>query len=569
MTFPNPRLHSTPAERRFAKVAFAERFVSDETIADNGLSFFYSHADFYCSRGLHFPSYLNTLMSATFALPPRDVNGKFSFFVEFDGVVQSNNYFHFVVKLGGKLTQSVFTGSTLLYGPEMGPLPNASYNDGGVHHLALCVDSTEEETRIFFDSITAVSDGYIPDDSSSEITFRSNRVLNVRRALVVDRVLTQDDFDTLKNESFSDFYRENMFAMWRCDEFGDDNEGQYIRDVGLTKPLNKGDRDGGITRPLLVTVDRDSFYSLSPPVTYIDGAPELPNNFCISACASEVTDFGNYQFLSQENNDPAFLNDLATPGGFSFRVLNNIYISNRALNELEKCHLEYIQTHDANFSVMRRAAADIIREGACLICLSFEAPVNPLINIADIPFSSPRSAVATGAVFDAGSKLYFFLNTSDRLNIAHSDTGRGILDRTLTEFTVIAYGPVLRGDAGGSTIVSKGIDFRLSVTSDRLYFNGTSYAEEAGLGDGSKMFAVSGVSGFKPRFFRDDHFIGEGDSTVTVAADNTDDWTFGNNFLNSSNFANSSVRCFMVFNQALTDREIISIYYSLQGNHDV
>lgn len=550
MTLPNPRLHTRPAERLRASCVFAERFITEGTTEDNGCT---STNGVTFSRGA--TSHGNTEI-ITLRCSPVAAATRLTAFLKFSAITNgvfdtcywncTGAGFRIIISHTGVEAQHKDGSNNSGFVEVLG-----NFLDGEDHYLMYTVDTDADTHTLHVDnsSDTAASSNVTGGIIPSSMTMYSQTVTDCtfKHALVFTDEFDADDFANLSDENWPDFVRDDLAFLWRMDSHGNDTDGDFVRDIARENALVKGDGSTAGTFPVFTDDDGDQFYALDSS-QYFDSFPTLPTAYTISAAVSDTVSDGRFPEMVQADTDASLIDDLSNAGSFSYDNIHNLYVSDRELTAIEKLHLSYLQRQDLSVSVAQRALACFLNEGIGQVCLKFTCPST----LRDIAYDGLRTATSTGATYDATNKTYSFDTTTARLNITHDSA-----DADTRKITLVVLG-ALTGVVGGGGLIHKGIDMRFTVNNNTLYLN-SSFATEADLGNPSSMYAVTAVTGHRPRFFRDGRFIGEGDSDVTLSATNTDNWTFGNSYNNTSNLEYCNVSSFLVFNEALTDNEVAAL----------
>jgi hypothetical protein len=554
MTFHNPRLHTSPAERLRAHCVFAERFVSSGTMHDSASDSGVSSDT--VSRGAIVGD--NDTM---FFYTPRvaKTKNKLSFFLKFrsktfskSGTIFRIQGLKFRIDVGDWGANAYHDDNSSANSTFVSLFPG-NYIDDVEHVLLYTVDLSAGTHALFIDgetdSGTTTVSGDISEISLQFIGYTGTET-TFYHAILFDDVIDWNDALLLSNDKWMHFLKHDTFAHWRCNQRGDDQVGNYIRSTTGVLKFGKGDEETASTFPVIDTDNEEDVLTFDS-AQYLDDEITFPDEYTISCAYSDTSVDGRMPMVDVQDDSKSFLAQWCVSGTKPADNLHSIFVANRNLAELEKKHVEFKQLLDCWRFTAYGAVAQFINEGICRVALLFNCPTT-LRNLAD-----PEASTATnnGATIDTDGQLIQFGDTADYLSYP-SDSEDD------TAITIIVFGDLVSG-AGARGMVAKGSELKFTANSDALYLNDVPCAE-TGLSAPTRMYAVSAVNGFKARFFRNERFIGEGGSNVTLSDSNTDDWTFGNTYAHNDNFQDSDVKAFLVFNDALTDQEIAAVYFSLE-----
>ena len=554
MPFPNPRLHTIPSERMRAHCVLACRFVSDDCLTDNGIVVSGSPV---VSRGVT----INTGDTVTATCLPFLSADKISLFYSFScdstastdsiSLYSDGDVEVFITLQSGVISayHSDGTASDTL-------AITGTFADEETHNVLYVVDLASGVHSLYFDDDSETGATTISSDiNNSDVVFSGDIEHTVYRALGFNDVLDADDFSVLSDSEWLSFIKADRYALFRCDSFSDDTIGNYVRDSNKDKKITKGDGSTTTTFPTFGGDNGDTFYSLDSS-DYLSLFPAMPTAYTISMCSSTTRFDGRFPLVEQADSDDTMLDGLKTAGTFSYDNLHSIYVSDRELLALEKLQLKTKQMKDYWRSSGRGIVHELITEGVCNAALLFNcATLNR-----DIAVSS-RYYTPNNINSDATLNTVEFLGANSNVTLAHSSN-----DLDFRAITIIAYGE-LSYVAAVRGIASKGATIEFSIGAGDVVFNGSTVTD-ARFSTDAEMIAVSAIDGYKPRFFKDEIFIGEGDANVSLPSANTDDFVFGNLSALTSGFTDAQTKSFLVFNVALTDREIESVFYSLRKSFE-
>lgn len=551
MTFPNPRIHTIPAERMRARCVLACRFISDDCVTDNGGSVTGAPT---VSRGATITSgdtlsfNCHTLRDAQKATVFCALSVKEETSTDSISIYLDNDLEVFISLQSGVISayhdDGVVTSPTLQITSE--------FADGETHYVSYSLDISAGSHTLYFDSEsetgTTTATGTFTQVS---ISLSGAKEHTLERALIFNDILDSDDIDILKTDNWQDILTSQRFEVWRCNSFGDDTNGNFVRGSDGTHAITKGDGSTSTLFPTFGGDNGEEFYTFDAS-DYLSLFPTLPTAYTLSRCSSDTTYDGRFPTLEQADTDDSLLDELKTAGSFTYENLHSIYVSNREFKALEKKHLEFQQLRDTWYSSSYGMIRELIIEDVCRAALMFNCPTLRR----DITTS--RNWVGTNVNSDGVNNYVEFLGTNSKLTLSHSSS-----DTDFREMTVIIYGLLdpLVGTTRG--IMSKGAGIEFSVGASALTFNSSSLTD-AVFAEDSEMLAVTAVNGFKPRFFRDELYVGEGTSTVAITSPNSSDFVFGNLNSGTDGFTDAQTKAFLVFDTALTDKEVAAIFYSLR-----
>jgi hypothetical protein len=553
MTYPNPRLHSRAAERLRARCVLAERFVSRQCVLDNGATDISAEGVLTISRGAQFVLGTGGFTVKNHCISPRQT-GKATLFVAFSGVteVASGNYLGFLGDHATVDLRILFSGGYLILGGNYTTIPFTDYADGERHIMMFSVDASSDEQIFYFDDNDPfVISGTVPTSGTNEHIITSPHIdSKIETVMVFNDILDADDMSILGDDDWNDFTRNDLHALWRCGDLGDDTTENCIRDKGLAKKIIKGDGSTSATFPTHESDNGSKFYALTSS-QYISDFPELPEKYTLSVCVSDNTSDGRENTVVQEDSTRNIIDDLETAGSFSYDNLHNIFVSDRELTAIEKHHVSYIQKFDLWNRVANGAVAQLLNEGVCSLVSIFNGATDYL----DLSSSSDRAGTPYNMTKNGYNVQFEY--AASRLVYTHESK-----DADTRESTVILYGDISH-DAAERVMLTKGSGFSFTLYDDLISFGGSGY-QNSKVAEDVKMFSVAGVNGYKPRFFKNDLYLGEGDTSVSLGYSNTDDWVVGNNSSYNTNFGNAVINAVLVFNVALTDHEIAAVYHSIK-----
>lgn len=142
-----------------------------------------------------------------------------------------------------------------------------------------------------------------------------------------------------------------------------------------------------------------------------------------------------------------------------------------------------------------------------------------------------------------------FLSSTSRITVSDSSGLRS------DQGSIVVYGDFDTSATAGH-LCDKGTGLELSTNGNQINFMGRTIAHTFAE---NEQIGVSYRTGFKPRFFVDGYYIGEGSGVVSPVDTGTDDFIIGNN-----NAANSptpySIKHMFFSDVPLTDDEVLGIW---------
>lgn len=545
MTFPNPRLHTIPAERLRARCVLAESFVSRECVEDNGG--YSSPGGVVINRGVTVSNPAAVIQSPTLVCKN---NEKISIFVRISCNGGSFGFYGSVIRLqfiDGFVYADHTAGTT-----SSTIAVEYDYDDGKVHEVMYAVDLSSGLHRLFVNGVvyeesTSVS-GAINEGT---VTINGSASYSVFRELIFNDVLNADDFAVLSDERYTDFLFKNLYAFWRCNARSHDSIGNYLRDTHGNTKFVLGDGSTGSTIPTAGGDNGEEFVEFDA-LQYLSDEPDFPDDYTVSVAHSDTVFDGRFPSVTQEDNAKTIVESMQTAGSYAYENLHSIWVSDRQLKPIEKLHLQHSQLYDNWRSSCRGAVHQLINEGICRVALMFNCPTM----MRDIAYESPRYGQKFNVTTN-GTEFYSEFNVSTSNILMPNLSG----DEDLRESTWIVFGELI---PAVSTKYIMGKNTTLwQQTSSTLSVGGSSISSSV-INNASEMLAFSAVHNYKPRFFANDVFAGEGDVNISLPSNESSSWILGNGDSLGYPFFGNKVKAFLVFNVALADREIISIYHSLK-----
>lgn len=542
MSFPNPRLHTIPAERMRARCVLAERFVSAECISDNGGTV----TGATVARGATISSGQSVVCNSLLCHDQE----KLSLFVRFSAVDGLANLFSFagtkfvVTFTDGVITASHATSDDL----EL----TIDYQDGEAHTLLYSIDTGAGIHTLWCDGQSVSgSTSVAVTIAETSITFSGTQTHTIYRVLLYNAALDGNDFTVLSDERWTDFVKENLFSFWRCNSRSYDDIGNFLRDTFGDKKFLLGDGSTQSTIPELYTENGETLVTFDS-AQYLSDEPDFPSLYTLSVAHSDTVYDGRLPSVTQEDSTKAIIESMGVAGGYSYENLHSIWISDRELLALEKLHIMHSQLYDSWRCSCKGAIHQLIKEGVCNFALLFNC--NTMFR--DIGHDVERYAINQAANINGDEFYVQFDGGGSRLELESVSD-----DQDLRELTWIIFGEI--SPATSTRVIISKSSFRWEQDSSTMTF---AYSEisDSRLDNATEMLAVTAINGNKPRFFADEVYCGEGDSNVSLTYGVSNDWILGNSPVLSENLSNVNAKAFLAFNVALTDQEIMDVYYSLK-----
>jgi hypothetical protein len=191
----------------------------------------------------------------------------------------------------------------------------------------------------------------------------------------------------------------------------------------------------------------------------------------------------------------------------------------------------------------------LITEQTCFLAMFLDAGTNVFVDYSRF--------YNQGIGFDVtknGADGCAFPNAGSHVLVSHDSS------QAISQGTVAVYGEFAASPASLSTLVDKGTNFKLDVSTNQIIFNGQILAHTF---DNNQHIAVTFKDGYKPRCHVDGIYIGEFTNNYTATPAITDDITIGNsNGLTTQSDVN--IKQVYLGNQPLDDREILALFESAQ-----
>lgn len=569
--FGNARLGTMPWERMRGKVIFAEHFVSGQTVLDN--NGYVSDAN-GVSRGLNtrvaggsefYAPIIADANEITIVLrfkyvvndthPPEQHYNLCTVGDATDGWAQINLALHMNASIQGFVNPYPDAGyDQISYYPF-------SFDDGKWHTITMIVDYNNRLVTIMADDLEPKEEELTSTGSmalsESPIIITSGYIpFEIQHVVIYNDLLTRADHLTYHHQEMKDIYR-NLHAIWRCNEFGDDRIGNQLlpaRD-DMTS-LRLGDGSDVSTMPTLEQ-DPDAFYAFDGVNDYLSDMPSMPDAYTVSACVSNNTPDGRLPTIVQETTDNTFLTALTTPGYSLSNNVHSLVIADSELSELRKRQYEYLQRCSALRARCPGILTGLMAEGVLRVCLLADTNeyVNMAIDALPVCTTNAMSINVPDKYFDFSGAAYSAISASTLL----SDM-QDLSAQTIVVFGAISFSP--------ST--ARSLACHLSTTNHFFITAGnpgylTLANSSIPITDSSEMLAVSSVIGERPRFYQNESLMGNGDTWVDYSTTSSAPFNLGNGLSYNTPLVNAQPQAFLVFNQALTDREISALYYALKG----
>lgn len=421
-----------------------------------------------------------------------------------------------------------------------------NYADGVEHVVTYVCDKDANTQTLYVDALTATSNANTAGTATG-----TTRVLwlgggfkgTIYSARVFNATLTETEHDLYyANENPIAFY-DAPTAAFKCDSWGDDTVGNYVWDRTTDmNDITKGDGTTAATFPTFVS-DKYHFDLVDD---YWGTWPTMPTAYTLSVAKSSK--YETYPIIDQ-TNDNSFKTLLETTGNYHGYVHNAI-IFPKVLTQLELYHAEYMQLYWLSRGRATRLYHRLITEGTCKLALFMDGVRGIFTNIAPLGDGGVATLVTRGSPAEDGcafSSATSNVTFQDNTEHQHGD-----------ELTISVYGTmVINAIAPDFTAVDKGGNYKLKVATGVIDFNGSTFTPTGG---SYEALTVTVKDGFKPRFYLDGEYVGEGSTTETLTADSTDLVIGNNNELNQR--FRGTIKQVYIGDRALCDREVRELFHS-------
>ena len=544
-TFSNPRLAALPCEL-MRGCSFADNFVTLTKFAENkgsvnGTGVTMDHG--MTSDGNGYVDYDIVTQTGSFSVMIRfrtttqlDV-GAVGYLVEND--IGEDNGFSIALTHDGVIANHNAPGY-----PNRSREIDVDYSDGEWHTITYVLDLVGLVHNLYVDSLAVVTaysntDDEIGVDHALTIGKGSGSDYftgDIQKIRIFEQALTQEEHDLYHADTLLDFMDQPL-AVYRCDDVCDDDVGHKIWDRTLTlNDLYKADRLDSAAFPTF-EVDK---YSFDLSDDYVSNWPTLPSAYTVVAALS--TPQLPHPEITQEN-DSTLITALST-GGAHWGYLHNLAIHTGTLTQLQLYHTEYMHMYYLKRGRAQGFYHRLITEGSCKFAQFLDAGSGVFTDYSQL--SGGIATLVTRSVGDDYADGCDFGSATSNVTFPHSEALQ------CADVTIAAF---ISGVAGANcTIVDKGTNYKFrSLGAGVLDFNGSTIAHATSTDD--FHLAVVCKSGFKPRFFVNKVYIGEGTTAETPDDSDTTDLVIGNNNeLNER--CQHTLKQVSIYNTALSDQEI-------------
>jgi hypothetical protein len=419
------------------------------------------------------------------------------------------------------------------------------YADGETHTITYTVEMSTGNQVLYVDGLTADTQTAVP---SAQLGTNNVSVLGystdyftgtVYKVRIFDAALTATDHANYHSDGHYRGFWSSPYAAYKCDSWNDDTDGNFIWDKGTNRyDLTKGDASTATTFP---TFDTDH-YEFDGTTDYVSTFPALPTAYTISVCRGGGTPWV-YPYV-QQDNDTSF-SALITSAGSYEGWMYNLAMFNSALSQIQLNHVKYRQLYWIDRCWVTGHYNRLIAEGTCKLLHFFSKSGG------ERDWSDTLAAPSIKGVTYSASTGISFSNSDSGYTYAHDS------DLATTELTIIAEGNFTGSEAAG-VLVDKGTNYKLWTNGNNIYLNTSTISH---VFSSNSQIAVTAKSGFKPRFYVDREYIGEGSTTVTLDSADTTALNIGNN--NEENLVTAySLLKLYIGNKALSNQEMVAIYDS-------
>lgn len=251
----------------------------------------------------------------------------------------------------------------------------------------------------------------------------------------------------------------DAYAIYACDPFGDDSDGNYIWDRSLSSlDLTKGDGSTSSTFPTFTTdADYDtSFYAFDGVDDYLSGW-SIPSGYWISAVFSTAYPDGQ-PYVTQVTDDT--IKSLLTVSGAFTGNLHNMVVFATEPTTAEKAEIADYQTRRLwSEQHADPYVARLIRNEDCVLWLDFEHPEDMYHDYSGVT----ATVTPTNCEWDDGLKF----DTGGKLTVPDQS------DLRLTEMTLF----VSTLDNPGGDYIDKTGNYTMGLSAfNRVYFDSHFFA---------------------------------------------------------------------------------------------
>ena len=535
-SFHNPRLATHAAERMRAKCLLAENFISEPLLEDNTGVVVLGGGTATINRGATLAG------GARIDFPAVPSTGSMSVVVQFTHGGDT----------GSLLYSAFWDGFAIsIENTPYWRIKLQHYNGSGhdfFYYVVDLVPGTEYTLTYIIDQGTGFHTIHLndlaPGTAATPVTGPigvgnplrvawTGMDFTINKLRVFDAVLTADDHADYHNGTDKEQATEKL-GTWRCDSVGDDAVGNVIwENSKVAKDITKGD---GTTASTFPTFDTDK-YLFDGATDYISTVPTLPAVFTVSAAVSTVA--APYPVIRQET-DETLLTELKTAGGYS-GYLHNLIIFQSELTALQLKHTEYLQRYWTTRGMAYGALHRLVIDGSGQVVLYPRSSLNN--------HGLAAGVIALYDLDDGDVNGYTFPNAGSVIILPDASGAR-------TDALSISVHGFFDTSGTAGHLVHKGSNYEFKTNGNQLDLNGSTIAHTF---DDNVHLAVVARDGFKPRFFVDGEYIGEGTSTVTLDDTDTADVSIGN--INGGTSPTPyEIAQVSICNETLTDDEVRMLY---------
>jgi hypothetical protein len=417
-----------------------------------------------------------------------------------------------------------------------------NYADGEIHTVAYVVNTDIGKHTLYVDDESDEQDTACdPEMGNDDVQLFTGFRGTIYKVRIFDSILAEDELVLYCADELTDFYKTPI-AAYRCDEINDDTVGNKILDI--TTDRNDLSNHGASHQ-----IDK---YYFDFDDDYLDNLIELPESYTMSAIVSNPDDSNQ---IIQQYNDLTLWNQLNSSGGY-WGYIYSLRIYNTILSQLQTYHNTYMQLYWQRRCRAQGAYRRLITEGVCALATFMDSEYSWLdcVNLIN--------GNASGVVQDGSNGSIFVAAES---NLTYDDNS----NLHLVDGSICVY--VNFESTADGTLVDKGTNYKFRYTTIigemnflNLFLNNSSLelilSEQS---DKIEQLAVTFRYGYKPRFFINGIYVGEGNEIVEPDNTDTTDLVIGtNNEL--SDQCEGYIKHVCICNQALTDREIKALYEESQ-----
>lgn len=341
------------------------------------------------------------------------------------------------------------------------------------------------------------------------------------------------------------------WAIWSCDPFGDDSEGNYIWEKFTpARDLTLGDGSTASTFPTFTTDEPGvSYYEFDGVDDYLSNWPDMPTSYVVSAAMSDSYPDGQPYIMQYDDTTIETL--LTTPGSFTGN-LHNLVIFDEVISAEEKlAWADYQLRRCWRDTYINPYTARLIRNGDDIQEYVFTVSGDPYNDYSDTGATPSPSGITWngGLTFDTGASV---VTVSDEAAL-RSD-----------EISIFVSGVF----AGGH-VVDKGTNYELSA----VYAAGSVLITVNGVASSvipvTNLYSlgVTMTDGGHPTFYVNGREIETAVGSVTVDDTDTNDLLIGNQSGGSDEFTGTFKRL-SIFNRELIAAEMFMLHRAAMADFE-